>query len=657
MSAGSSHDDRVEFLVAVQPLGSRPPIFGVHVLGKNASFYRPLAAALGPDQPVFGLGLADGLEHTAAPADVAEVSRRYADELERCVPTGPVVLAAVSLGSVVAVELANLLLDRGREVLVLALFDAAGPDTFGHGRSTFARLRVHVAELRRDPRHYVGHRVHNRLMIAQRRLEQVERALRSSLHLRLPDRLRTRRFIEDDAQPARAYELQPYAGRITVFTAGDDAFTADRARGGMGWSSVAMGGVEMHNVPGGHLTMLQVPYVSSLAPELRAAIDRATDRQHSRRPGVRSAADVESDLRHALRHDRFAPAVHRLATLAADSPDVFDDAALTLIEQADRATRAIAAGVADEVLRIGAALTAAGVVHRITPVPARLQLAATSIEVDGSPDRAVQIMRSLEYELQDPLGPGAWRAWVAAHGSCTLIRSNEHTTRVHLVWGEDRAGGRVARLAAPRRADLLAVDLPAAVWRAYWFVRPLRLLADRLRGRRRDLGVFLGTPPGLAARVLELAQPTAADLVVDLGCGDARVLIEAAQRFGSRGRGVELDAALVAAARRNVDAAGLSAQVEIVHGDATDPAAVAEATIVFAFLPPDTVTRLVEPTLAALQPGGRLVTHEQLESSWPVEPTASRLLVDDGITVAHLWVRDRQPWSDDLSVPEGSVAD
>ena len=71
------------FLVPIQPKGSLPPLFGVHVLGVNAEFYRPLAAALGPDQPVWGLGLPTATPDTSNPTEVREVAARYVAELER----------------------------------------------------------------------------------------------------------------------------------------------------------------------------------------------------------------------------------------------------------------------------------------------------------------------------------------------------------------------------------------------------------------------------------------------------------------------------------------------------------------------------------------------------------------------------------------------
>ena len=225
-----------EYLLPIQTQGARPPIFGVHVLGQNAIFYRPLSEHLGPDQPVWGLGLAGNFADTTAPTDVSAITKLYADELERCAPTGPVALAAVSIGSVVAVELARLLIARGRDVALLALFDAAGPDADQFAPSKNERVRMHLAEFRRHPIPYVRHLATRRREVLAWKLEQLETTARTRLGLKLPDRLRIRRFVDGNIQAASGLDMEPYPGRITVFKAGDDVFSAPlvRARHGLG---------------------------------------------------------------------------------------------------------------------------------------------------------------------------------------------------------------------------------------------------------------------------------------------------------------------------------------------------------------------------------------------------------------------------------------
>ena len=78
------------------------------------------------------------------------------------------------------------------------------------------------------------------------------------------------------------------------------------------------------------------------------------------------------------------------------------------------------------------------------------------------------------------------------------------------------------------------------------------------------------TSPELISEMITLMRLRSADVLADLGCGDGRILIAAVQSSGCRAVGVELDPDQAERARRNVAAAGLSGQIEIIEGDALD---------------------------------------------------------------------------------------
>ena len=96
------------------------------------------------------------------------------------------------------------------------------------------------------------------------------------------------------------------------------------------------------------------------------------------------------------------------------------------------------------------------------------------------------------------------------------------------------------------------VRLPRRTWPAYSLVRPVRLVLERVGLRRRhedSLGPFLATPDSLIDPLLELAQVGPDDHVVDIGCGDGRLVVEAAARLGCRAVGIERSPELVDSAR------------------------------------------------------------------------------------------------------------
>lgn len=108
--------------------------------------------------------------------------------------------------------------------------------------------------------------------------------------------------------------------------------------------------------------------------------------------------------------------------------------------------------------------------------------------------------------------------------------------------------------------------------------------------------------------MLELGQPTAKDVVYDLGCGDGRVVIEAVRRSGGRGVGVELDPKLVRLAQENAARAGVDTRVVFRTEDLflTD---VHEATVVLLFLWPEINRKLLPKLLRELPPGARIVSN------------------------------------------------
>lgn len=626
--------DQFDYVVPVQPEGSLPPIFGVHVLGVNAEYYRPLAAHLGSDQPVYGLGIASSLADATAPTEVDRIAALYADELERLVPEGPVLLAAVSIGAAVTFELGRLLRARGRDVPLIALFDAAGPDAAEAPGASRRRARNHLDQFRTSPTGYARDRSVALGMRGRRAAERAEMWARDAAGVDQPDRLKIRRFIEANVQAAIEHRIRPWDGRLVVFKAEEDPFGwVSSADDQLGWGSVARGGLEIISVPGGHTTMLAEPHVPQLARSLADAGSRAI--QTRREQALLSLAEVEDLLVDGLHAGRF---VARVADLRRRSDHLAVDAR-ELVDGADAALRAVAAVASDQARSITAELASAGVDGVLAPVPSRMEHASLVLRT-GDPDGAVGVLAALGYRLQDPLSGGAWRAYRRIRSSITVIKLDDATTRVTITWADDVNDVGARSAIAPTKADLTAIDLPGPAWPLYWAIRPFRLVNDRLRRRRAggDLGPYLGTPTGMVTAVLSLAEPDDGELVVDIGCGDARVLIEAARRFGCRGRGIERDPELVARARRNVAAAGLADRIEIVEGDAAT-VDLSDADVVFAFLPTDAVSRLLEHTLDTLRPGARFVSHEQVGASWPVDPETSRLVVADGVTVASVWHR------------------
>lgn len=119
---------------------------------------------------------------------------------------------------------------------------------------------------------------------------------------------------------------------------------------------------------------------------------------------------------------------------------------------------------------------------------------------------------------------------------------------------------------------------------------------------------YVATPMNVVDKMLEVATITKDDVVYDLGCGDARLLIGAATKYGARGFGFDLDPERIAEARANVERAGVGHLVTITQQNffAVD---LAPATVVMLYLAPELNVRLV-PQLERLAPKSRIVSHD-----------------------------------------------
>lgn len=156
------------------------------------------------------------------------------------------------------------------------------------------------------------------------------------------------------------------------------------------------------------------------------------------------------------------------------------------------------------------------------------------------------------------------------------------------------------------------------------------LYQPRLRQSGKDV-IWLPTPDAMVMRMLQAAKVTEGDLVYDLGAGDGKIPIAAAKYFGARAVGIEYNAELAALGRRNAQRAGVAARVDIIQGDIfqTD---FSSATVVTLYLLPD-LNHQLRPTLLAMKPGTRIVSHQWHMGEW--EPDE---VIRDHDTEAFLWV-------------------
>lgn len=143
---------------------------------------------------------------------------------------------------------------------------------------------------------------------------------------------------------------------------------------------------------------------------------------------------------------------------------------------------------------------------------------------------------------------------------------------------------------------------------------------------------YVPTTAEVVERMLDMANVGPLDVVYDLGCGDGRIVIAAAKKYGARGVGVDLDPARIREARANAKRAGVERLVTFRVEDLFETD-LSEATVVTLYLLPHLNRRLKPKLFAELQPGARVVSHDfDMGPDWPADRYVK--LGNDGI---YLW--------------------
>jgi ribosomal protein L11 methylase PrmA len=129
---------------------------------------------------------------------------------------------------------------------------------------------------------------------------------------------------------------------------------------------------------------------------------------------------------------------------------------------------------------------------------------------------------------------------------------------------------------------------------------------------------FDPSPHHVVEQMLKLADIRKTDVVYDLGCGDGRIVIAAAQTYGARGVGIDIDPQRIKESQENARAAGVTDRVTFRNEDLFE-ARISEATVVTLFLWPEVNLKLRPKLLADLKPGTRVVSYYWDMGEWQPE--------------------------------------
>ncbi|MFD1119556.1 thioesterase domain-containing protein, partial [Sphaerisporangium aureirubrum] len=272
---------RSDNATALQPRGTRPPLFFVHPVGGSVAEYVRLAPLLGADQPFYAIE-DPGLLGAPSAGDLAGRASEYIKVIRRVRPSGPYRLGGWSLGGVIALEMARQLTGAGEHVAIVVVLDSGLPgDPCVPGDlevlSAFVRDLIGIAGVRPpdlDPESFRH--------LARDALEERALAVLDDAGL-VPDgtrdELRTRmRLFGVNTRAMFAHRPRRYPGRLVLVSAAESAATDPAA-----WQALCAD-FEHRTVPGDHYSMLRQPHLEELAAVLRDCLRERQERADTSEP-------------------------------------------------------------------------------------------------------------------------------------------------------------------------------------------------------------------------------------------------------------------------------------------------------------------------------------------------------------------------------------
>ncbi len=142
--------------------------------------------------------------------------------------------------------------------------------------------------------------------------------------------------------------------------------------------------------------------------------------------------------------------------------------------------------------------------------------------------------------------------------------------------------------------------------------------------------VYVGTPYDVISIMLEMARVREQDVIYDLGCGDGRVVILAAHKYGCRGIGFEIDPMKVQLSKANVSRNRVGDRVKIIQADIFT-LDLSEATVILLYLTPE-MNRKLLPQLNRTRPGTRVICHNYDLPGIVADQTLTYLSNEDNTT-------------------------
>ncbi|QSQ23762.1 amino acid adenylation domain-containing protein [Pyxidicoccus parkwayensis] len=262
-------------LVPLRRGGSRTPFFCVHPVGGGVLCYLELSRRLPPEQPFYGLQVPVGQEPHGT---LEAMAGHYVDAIQEVQPHGPYLLGGWSLGGRVAYEMARQLQERGEKVALLVIIDARSREDGPPLEEAEARARE-VFQFAEHLSRQAGLNPEAAELLGQVDAGELKALLEDApgADAGLPPKALAElrelwRVFSRNLRATQAYLPGNYPGRAVLLRAAEGP--REGLEEDLGWGALTSG-VEVHEVPGDHFSLIAPPHVERLAERLRELLERA----------------------------------------------------------------------------------------------------------------------------------------------------------------------------------------------------------------------------------------------------------------------------------------------------------------------------------------------------------------------------------------------
>ncbi|MBH8552834.1 amino acid adenylation domain-containing protein [Nostocaceae cyanobacterium CENA357] len=263
-------------LVAIQPSGTKPPLFLIHAVFGDVLSYKDLARHLGFEQPVYGLQ-AQGLDGKQAPyTRIEDMASHYLKEVQTLQPNGPYLLGGHSFGGVVAFEMAQQLHKQGQKVGLLTLFHSSAPAHIKQ-LSFSKEILTHLQTFFQTGLAYLHDKNLDKWLL--NKFIGISYKFHLFFGLPFPRIYRNRYIREVNIQALKKYVPSIYPGQMTFMQIEEQVEKMETPSSKhitqLGWANLVAGELDVHYIPGTHDSILKEPNVQILSAKLKTCLEKS----------------------------------------------------------------------------------------------------------------------------------------------------------------------------------------------------------------------------------------------------------------------------------------------------------------------------------------------------------------------------------------------